>query len=850
VASVVPNGGGVTPARRYPRWQDAVGATIAGLWPVALTLSVLRNPGRYNPYALYSGLGQESTHSVATLPTTDPGIYTTQYTLGVRAATQLVHLHVPWWNPFEALGTPLIGEGESGGLFPLTPLLLLHDGSLVFHLALAAIAGVATFFLLRELRCSPVIAAVGGMLFATNGTYAWLANAVASPVCFLPLLLLGVERARRHAADARGGGWRWLAVGTALALLAGFVEVAALGLILAAVVAVQRGWTLPRERAVAYARKVLGALACGIAVAAPALVAFQSYLSNGYVAQHAGNTADHGLSATYVPVLVAPYLFGRIHANPFPSVHLLWGAVGGYAGFALLALAVASLFGRRERGLRITLAAWVGLALADSVGLPGLKNLVALTPVVQHVVLYRYLAPTWELALVILAAFALRDLATSPRATSVVAITSGVLTTAVVLLAGMALAPNAVRASRSLASGAMHQAELLVLGVVAALLLALLLPRRYRGLAIGAIAVAEAAVLFAIPLTAWPTSNPVDTAAVTYLTTHADGARIYAVGVPTANFGSQVGVRQLNVVDLPIPTSLVPVLRSIDPDEPPSRFTGTRPPDAGVPTPEQELLVHLGTVEALGVRYVVLQAGDDAFAHRGVATLAYEDAKVQIWRLDDASPLASAHGCGLRVLADDAYLATCPRRTLLVRTVSWFPGWSATVNGRSVPVFRHGAVQAVVLPKGRSIVALTFLPPDVPLATVVCVLALLALFVPYDEVAQWRRERRRRGQWSDVYEDDRDAAAPSRGATGAPGSGAVGAWVEGDDEPSTSAVPQVTGSVAVVTKDAGDGGGPPTTAVAVDTGERPRPDDPPTLAVPTSRPREDGGVAGARPPAD
>jgi hypothetical protein len=834
VAALDADGAGMSAPRRYPRWQDAVGATVAGLWPVALVLGVLRNPGRYDPYALYSGLGQHAAHSVSPLPTTDPGVYTTQYTLGVRAATLLVHGHVPWWNPFEALGAPLIGEGESGGLFPLTPLLLVHDGSLLFHLALFAIAGVATYFLLRELRCGPIVACAGGMLFATNGTYAWLANAVVSPVCFLPLLLLGVERARRHAADAKGGGWRWLAVGTALALLAGFVEVAALGLIFAAVVAVQRAFTLPAERRGAFARKVLVAFGCGIAVAAPALVALQGYLSNGYVAQHAGNTADHGLAGTYVPMLVAPYLFGRIHANPFPAVHVLWGAVGGYAGVALLVLAVASLFGRRERGLRITLAAWAGLALADTVGVPGLKNLVALVPVTNHVVLYRYLAPTWELALVILAALALRDLATAPRATSAVAVVTGVLTAALVLLVGMALAPAAVHASRSLVPDAMRQAELLVLAVVAGLLLSLLAPRRYRGLAAGAVAVAEAAVLFAIPFAAWPSSNPVDTAAVQYLTTHADGARVYAVGVPTANFGSQVGVRQLNVVDLPIPSSLVAILRSIDPREPPSRFTGTRPAAAGVPTPEQELVRHLTAVEQLGVRYVVLPSGDPALAGRGVGTLAYHDGLVDVWRLDAAAPLVTAANCGLKTLAQDAYLASCPRRTLLVRTTLWFPGWSVSINGHDVPMLHHGRFQAVALPAGHDLVAFTYLPPGEPAAVALSVVALLSLLVPYEDVAEWRRERRRRASWSDPYDED----GPPPDAPAEPAAtGAVPVYVSGE-EPSTSAVQAITGSVAVVTPLTEVADGPPTAAVKVEAKakEQPREEDPPTLAVPTSRP--------------
>ncbi|HLK46415.1 MAG TPA: hypothetical protein VKT18_10515, partial [Acidimicrobiales bacterium] len=392
--AVAPAPGRAT-ARRYPRWAEAVGSSVAGLWPVVLSLVVLWNPSRYNPYAVYSGLGNVPFRSLKTLPTTDPNIYATAYTLGVRAATMLVHGHLPWWNPFEGMGAPLAGELQSGAFFPFTPLLLVHDGSLIFHLALELVAGVATYWLLRELRCNPVVATLGAMLYATNGTFAWLGNAAVNPVCFLPLLLLGLERARRAALREVGGGWRWLAVGAAFALLAGFIETAALALVFACVLAVQRGWSLPRAHLGAFVRKVVAGLAAGLAIPAPLLVAFRDYLPNAYVYEHAGRAATETLPGSYLAMTVSPYLFGRLFQNAYPDIHNLWGGVGGYAGFALLALAVASLFSRRDRGLRLVLAGWVALSLADAVGLPGLRQLTGWVPLLNHVVLYRYLPPTW-----------------------------------------------------------------------------------------------------------------------------------------------------------------------------------------------------------------------------------------------------------------------------------------------------------------------------------------------------------------------------------------------------------------------------------------------------------------------
>ncbi|HEV3213580.1 MAG TPA: hypothetical protein VGZ03_09320 [Acidimicrobiales bacterium] len=821
-----------TATRRYARWQDAVGCAVAGLWPVALTFAILRDPSRYNPVAVFSGLRTPAS-GLPSFPTTSPNAYATQYAVGVRSGSLLVHGHVPWWNPYQGLGTPIVG-----GLFPLNPLLLVHDGALLFHLVLAAIAGVATYWLLREFRCSPLLAAIGGMLYATNGTLAWLADAAATPVCFLPVMVLGVERARNAAREQRGGGWRWLAVGTGLALLSGSVQTAALGLVLVGVVAVQRGWTLTRGQLGAYARKAVGGLAAGVAIAAPSLVALDSYLSSAYVAQHAGRAADHSLSGAYLAMSVAPYLFGRIGANAFPEIHALWSGVGGYAGFALLALGIASLFGRRDRGLRLVLAAWVGLSLADAVGMPVVRQVLAAIPLVQHIELFRYLPATWELALVLLAVFALRDLATASRSSAVISLTTGVLVAALVLLLGMSLAPQAVNASRSISATSMRQAELLVLAVAAALLLATLLPLRHRALGAGAVVVAEAAILFAIPLAAWPTSTVLDTAAVHVLSTQVGSARFFSLGAPLANFGSQIGVRQLDSVGLPVPRGFIRYAHALDPHANVTHFTGDRRAVPGAYTAAQELLRHLALYEQLGVTDVVAPTSAHLFTARPGAQLAYQDDAVQIWRLTATVPLVRAPGCGLRATSPDAFVATCPRPSTLLRTELSFPGWSASVNGAAVAVVDHGGLQAVALPKGRSVVVLTFLPPYVPVATAAGVLALLSLCVPWEAVAAWRRRRGPRFKgWAE--DDAAGTLLPRRGAPDRevePATGVVPAVLhEEDDDPSTSSIPAVTGTTQAV-GGADDLDGPPTSAVALETAERPEVDDPPTISVPTHRP--------------
>jgi ABC-type xylose transport system permease subunit len=46
---------------------------------------------------------------------------------------------------------------------------------------LEVIAGISTYFLARRLSLPVFFATVAGMLFALNGTFAWLGNAVLNP---------------------------------------------------------------------------------------------------------------------------------------------------------------------------------------------------------------------------------------------------------------------------------------------------------------------------------------------------------------------------------------------------------------------------------------------------------------------------------------------------------------------------------------------------------------------------------------------------------------------------------------------------------------------------------------------
>src|SRR5205823_11989445 len=180
--------------------------------------------------------------------TIDPNNGFTSQALGHRAALDLVHLRLPWWNPYEGTGAPLAGEMQSAALFPPTLLTLLSNGQLYEHVLLEIIAGLSTYLLLRRLSLGRWTSAAGAIAFALNGTFAWLSHAPVNPVALLPALLLGVELAYAASIAGRRGDWWLIAVAGAGSFYAGFPEIAYIGGLLGICWFAWRCGRLRRER--------------------------------------------------------------------------------------------------------------------------------------------------------------------------------------------------------------------------------------------------------------------------------------------------------------------------------------------------------------------------------------------------------------------------------------------------------------------------------------------------------------------------------------------------------------------------------------------------------------------------
>jgi hypothetical protein len=694
----------------------------------------------------------------------DPDVGTISQPVGHLAAMDLLHLHVPWWNPFEGLGTPLAGEMQSAALFPLVLLLALPGGLVWFHITLELIAGVSTYFLARRLGAPAIVGAVGGALFALNGTYAWIGNSVLNPVAFLPMLVLGVEMIISSAPHRRQYGWYVAALALALSLYAGFPEVAYLDALFAGVWALVRLPSVERGTRIRTLRRLLYGAVAGTALALPILVPFRDYLSEGYVGDHTSLGELIHMSPRVLPMFFDPYLYGTIFSNPAASAY--WDAAGGYLGASITALALAGIFGRRHRPLRIFLLVWIVLGFSGSVDLFGLRRAWNLIPLVNDAGFWRYIPASIELAAIVLAVLGLTDAVQGALARWRIAGAAGVTAAVLVILAMTARSVNrgvVISGQLRLFHAALDAIPFVSLAL---LVLAMVLLRgRWRTALVTVAVIGESVLLFAAPMAVAPSSLKVNLTPVHFLQANLGEYRYMDIAVLYPNWGSEYGVSSLAANDLPLPATFVNYVQT-------SLFPGIQPLNAfsvhavySQTAMEQQIATHLHAYEDASVKYLLTRTRTrlvPQLAAVGVKKV-WSDETVTIYSLPDPRPLFStaSNSCTVSSTSFTGAKVSCPTGgSTLLRAEQSMKGWTATVNGRPATITTVDTVyQQINVPAGTSIVEFTFLPPHERLAVFVGVAALLALFAAalderIDLLSFFRRGQRKRPRFSRADNDE------------------------------------------------------------------------------------------------
>jgi hypothetical protein len=783
--SATVDGDWTTGWRRFLWPALVIGAVLLG------NLLAILHVVQVDPLVSFSSLGTAPFGAHQLMPgqwTVDLNAGATSQSLGHLAALTWLSGHVPWWNPFEGVGTPLAAGMQSGAFFPPTLLLAFQDGQIAFRVVLEVVAGLATYGLVLRLGVARPYAAVAGVLFALNGTFSWYAHAEINPVALLPVCLLGIEICR----DEPLTSWKCLLLpaGVALSIVAGFPEVAfidGLFVLLWAIVRVFEVRGGARAR-LALAGRLAGYMALGVGLAAPLLVAFVGYLSNGSTAAHSSD-AFRGLPTGSLITMGLPYLLGPINATvqsvPAGARNTIYFNAGGFISAGAIALAITGgLFSRRERWMRLLIGAWTLLTLGRTYGINILEHAFSLIPELGRSAFWRDVQPSIELGVAILAAFGLEACfstasarSSSNRAVDVeedstlpapahrrsrparptladrvdrrwyAPIGAGLATA---LFAAFALfgARTIIDADAPYAGAYMAETAAWTTAVLLAVAIGGSLRRRRVGLVVVAAAVVlDAVVLFGYPQLSAPRGVTVNTAPVSYLASHLGDQRFYSLdpalgldGGPIApNYGSYFKLASANYLDIPVPNLYqLYADQHLDSYASPTMLDGT-PFGRLAPslkTPVQELVDNVAAYEAIGVKYVLTGSQDKAVAATG-AHVVYSDPLVKIYQLTHPAPYFSTQGvaCKLTASSITSVTADCPARARLVRLELDYPGWSATVNGASVPITAASGstpsmFQSIALPAGRSVVVFSYLPshevPALALA-LACLLVLIAL---------------------------------------------------------------------------------------------------------------------------
>ncbi len=685
-----------------------------------------------DPLYRFGGLASTTPGLFAGAATIDPNAGFVDQALTARAMEMIFSGHLPWWNSLEGLGAPLAGEMQSSALFPLAPLVLLPNGNLLLEIVLSIVSGVGMLLLLRRLGLQPWPVLVGAITFQMCGTFSWLSGAWTYSIPWLPLLVYGIETARaRGRVGVRGAA----IVGACVAMLiyAGFIETSYLEGLVAVGWAIAR---LPRESLRVrfdYAARLLLGGAIGLALAAPLLLALVQTLAISYLGGHDDSATPYNLPPPTLLQKLMPYVYGPIFASHFAGVNAIWGGIGGYVGFLPVVLGIAGLLGRRFASVRVLCAIVCALGFAAMLGGP-LMHVLLLIPGVKYTAYYRYIDPAIAFALSVLASIAIDDMLVSRD-------TGGRVLSALLIALGIT-ALGFIRAAGPLAAAAVDGdlagwpifSRWMVIVLCAAVCVSLFSRNAtLRATIVGIAACTEAAIFLVIPTFSYPASATIALGGIHYLQQHQGLDRVYSLGPLQPNYGSYFGIAYLNYNDLPIPLQTVKYVKA--------HLDATADPIIYIPnrnrTPEDQranFAQNIDAFERVGVKYVLTGPGDPIPAP--AATRRFRDTTMAIYEMPRPAPYFSAAGCAIVAASRNALDASCPRAATLCRLELNAPGWSADVDGASVPTGTCGEVfQSVSLPHGASHVVFRYAPPQLPFAlglaalgvVVLCVLVVFAI---------------------------------------------------------------------------------------------------------------------------
>jgi hypothetical protein len=314
---------------------------------------------------------------------------------------QLLRGHFPLWNPYLDCGVPNLGSIQGALLFPihllLTPLNPFYASGPAAFLKLF-LAGVFTMLYLRLLGASHTAALLSGLVFSLCGfMIVWLGHPHVNCAMWLPLLLYFVEKSFQltsgQAANLFSGPnlrvWIGFAMTYALMLLGGHPPTAihiTIGIVIYFMFRL-----MEHRRAQSFRRIELlaGSLAVGFFLAAPQMLPYLEYYSQSSTG--AASTAVQRWSTSLTPNTSIFFLLPHLAGSPAEGFedmakHLGLGVLSnfnertGYVGILPLVFAVYAVAFRRCKFTLFYLFLTL-VSLLVIYGVPPLPTIVRMLPV-------------------------------------------------------------------------------------------------------------------------------------------------------------------------------------------------------------------------------------------------------------------------------------------------------------------------------------------------------------------------------------------------------------------------------------------------------------------------------------
>ena len=672
----------------------------------------------------------------------------------IYAAGEIGQGRFPLWNPHVFAGSPFFANPQSALLFPLTWIALflpLAPALTLIAISKVASAGIAMYAFLRVRTLHPLAALMGATSFMFSGLLVvWLQWSYASTLIFFPLLFAAVEWVR-----ARDGQRpiAILALVVALDAFAGYPQGFLLGLVAASAWVLYLAWGSGAR----FLIRCGVAVALGLLLASVQLLPFIEYARHSAVlAYRAGWLPPMHASLRSAVNLLMPYYYGG------PTGRDYWGEwnfneITASVGLAPWVLLPVGLLTRRRD------TAFFGLMTFSAAAL--YYGAVAQWVDTGFFIISFRLAPLIVFPLCVLGAIGMDAILTAPRRlTPWITTAVKIGFTAVVVLALLSFMSDyaTMREGLRIAGPLQYLYFLALLTASAVLTLA--------GIRASGSAWALALILVQLaslaPLTA--TYNPIIDTRLLYPTPPAvaqlqdEAGRAPGRVLMNPNLAMLYGLYGVAGYDGMIPRRLNEVIR---PPQSQLNFVGS-----GYLS---EVPIFLSPVrDLLGIRHILVPP-DVALDGPGLS-LHYEAADGRIYRNESALPRAFVvsrarclgdeqtlqvireravdfrrevllAGCATAPLASNSLSnATAviehyaPHRVVisaagdhpgyLVLTDTWFPGWTAHVDGRESPIERADyAFRAVRLEPGRHEVEFRYAPGSVRLGLVLSVLALIAI---------------------------------------------------------------------------------------------------------------------------